>query len=162
MRQSLRPSGELITEGGHARNENVSILSRRKDIDGIPIAEILEVQHAMRVRMAGWKCAALPEVKVQHDATATSNPDSIERINRGVVAFVNKWNCYFNGANFNYHSPNVTRWEDWPPNALYLEEYWRARMPELNTSPEVKKIEGREYDLIRVPRFKDFYRGRII
>ena len=121
-----------------------------------------EADYCLRVRMAGWKCAATPHVRVSHDATATSDPAAIERINRGVVNWVDKWNRYFNGKNFNYHSPNVTRWEDWPPNALYLEEYWKLRRPDLNANPEVITLEGRDYDLIRVPRFKDFYRGRII
>lgn len=119
-----------------------------------------EADYAMRVRMAGYKCAAIPTVQVGHDATATSNPASIERINRGVVNWVTKWNRYFNGKNFNYHSPNVTRWEDWPPNALYLEEYWRQKFPGINDKPEVVTADGREYDLIRIPKFKDFYRGR--
>ncbi len=121
-----------------------------------------EADVCQRVRMGGWKCAAIPAVSVFHNATATNDPASVERINRGVVAWVNKWNGYFNGKSFNYHSPNVTRFEDWPPQALYLEEYWRSRMPELNANPEVVKQDGRDYDLIRVPRFKDFYRGRII
>ena len=112
--------------------------------------------------MAGYKCAALRQVQVGHDATATNNPASIERINRGVVRWVDKHNRYFNGKNFHYHSPNVTRFEDWPPNALYLEEYFKAKLPGLNDAPEVVNIDGREYDLIRVPRFKEFYRGRII
>lgn len=56
----------------------------------------------------------------------------------------------------------MLRWEDWHPNALYMEEYWKTQMPNLNEAPEVRTLDGREYDLIRVPRFKDFYRGRII
>jgi len=121
-----------------------------------------EADYCQRVRMAGYKCAAVREVQVGHDATATNNPASIERINRGVVRWVDKWNKHFNGKNFNYHSPNVTRFEDWPPNALYLEAYWKTKLPGLNDAPEVRTIDGREYDLIRMPRFKDFYRGRII
>jgi GT2 family glycosyltransferase len=121
-----------------------------------------EADYALRVRMQGWKCAAVPEVGVAHDATATNDPAAIERINRGVMNWVDKWNRYFNGKNFNYHSTNVTRWEDWPPNALYLEEYYKLKLPGLNDSPEVISMDGREYDLIKVPRFKDFYRGRII
>jgi hypothetical protein len=35
-------------------------------------------------------------------------------------------------------------------------------MPDLNANPEVVVLEGREYDLIKVPRYKDFYKGRII
>lgn len=121
-----------------------------------------EADYCLRVRMHGWKCAALPQVQVRHDATATSDPAGIERINQGVRNWVNKWNRYFNGANFNYHSTNVTRWEDWPPNALYLEEWWKSKLPGLNDAPETVVVDGREYDLIKVPRYKGFYRGRVI
>lgn len=121
-----------------------------------------EADLCMRVRMAGWKCAALQTVSVAHDATATNDAAASERINTGVVNWVNKWCKYFGGVNLNYNSPNVLRWEDWPPNALYLEEYWKMRLPDLNKSPEVVTLDGREYDLIRVPRYRDFYRGRII
>lgn len=121
-----------------------------------------EADYSQRVRMAGYKCAAAPEIQVQHDATATSDPASTERISRGVVRWVDKWNRYFNGKQFNYHSVNVTRFEDWPPNALYLEEYWKLRLPNLNDAPEVVNVDGRDYDLIRVPRFSGFYQGRVI
>ncbi len=120
-----------------------------------------ECDLAMRVRMGGWKCAAVPEVHVNHDATATNSAESSARIDQGVREFVTKWNQYFNGKNYNYHSEFVTRWDDWPPNALYLEGYWKSRLPGLNDNPEVVKIEGQEFDLIRVPRYKGFYRGRI-
>jgi GT2 family glycosyltransferase len=121
-----------------------------------------EADWALRIRMAGYKCAGAPEVRVQHDATATNNPASIERINRGVRNWVDKWCRYFGGKNLNYHSTNVLRWEDW--NALYLEEFWKQypALQGLNDNPEVVRLNGAEYDLIRVPRLKGFYRGRII
>lgn len=121
-----------------------------------------EADYALRLRMAGYKLAALPAVQVHHDATATNNPASQERISRGVVRWVNKWCRYFCGKNVNYHSPNVLRWEDWPPNALYLEEYWQRKIPELNENPITQDIDGREYDFLLVPRLAGFYRGRII
>ena len=121
-----------------------------------------EADLSLRVRFAGYKCAGVPDVHVRHDATATSNPANLERINRGVVNWVNKHCAYFGGKQLNYHSPNVLRWEDW--NALYMEQYFLTR-PEvqgLNDNPEVRTIAGVEYDLIRVPRLKGFYRSRII
>lgn len=121
-----------------------------------------EADYCLRVRMAGYKCATALDVHVQHCATSSNNPHAAERISRGVVNWVNKWNAYFNGKTFNYHSLNVTRWEDWPPNALYLEEYWRGKIPGLNDNPDVVKLDGRDYDLIKVPRLSGFYRGRII
>lgn len=121
-----------------------------------------EADVALRLRMAGYKCATAVEVKVHHDATHTRDPQSIERIGKGVTNFVNKWTRYFGGVNLNYHSPNVLRWEDWIPNALYLEEYWKTKLPGLNDVPEVVEIDGRKYDLIKVPRLHGFYTGRII
>jgi glycosyltransferase involved in cell wall biosynthesis len=121
-----------------------------------------EADAALRVRLAGYKCAGAPEVRVMHDATATSNPANQERISRGVVNWVNKWCQYFGGKHLNYHSTNVIRWEDW--NALYFEEFWKQNpaLQGLNDNPEVVTLNGAEYDLIRVPRLKGFYRGRIV
>ncbi len=120
-----------------------------------------EADLALRVRMAGYKCAGATSVHVMHDATATNNPASLERINRGVKAWVDKWAAYFGGKNLNYHSPNVLRWEDW--NALYFEEFWKQQpaLAGLNDNPEVITLNGQDYDLIKVPRLKGFYRGRI-
>ncbi len=121
-----------------------------------------EVDFQQRVRMAGYKIAVAPEVQVAHNATASNDPASIERISRGVQNWVTKWTNYFGGKLLNYHSTNVLRFEDWHPTALYLEDWWAQKLPGLNDNPEVVTVEGREYDLIRVPRLKGFYRGRII
>ena len=121
-----------------------------------------EVDYQTRLRLAGWKMGVAKEVAVQHQAKQTTDPEAHARIGRGVVEWMNKWVPYFCGKGMGYHSTNVLRFEDWPCNALYLEEYWKIRMPELNSNPEVVVLEGREYDLIKVPRYKDFYKGRII
>jgi GT2 family glycosyltransferase len=142
------------------------MLSRMAMVDAGPFDDALghqeEADYCLRVRMAGYRCGAATEVRIAHNATATNDAAANERISRGVVNFVNKWCRYFGGKTLNYHSQNVLRWEDWPPNALYLEEYWKARLNGLNDAPEVKQIDGRDYHMIRVPRFKDFYTGRII
>lgn len=121
-----------------------------------------EVDFCTRLRLAGYKLACAPEVRVAHHETSTRSPASQERINRGVVAWMNKWTAYFGGVNLNYHSPNVLRVTDWPVHALYLEDYFKAKLPGLNDNPESVTIDGAEYDLIRVPRPKAFYRTRII
>ena len=121
-----------------------------------------ECDYCMRVRMGGWRCACAPEINVLHDASATNNPASQARIDNGVREFVSKWNKYFNGANYNYHSPMVTRWDDWPPNALYNEEYYLQKLPGLNDNPEVVTVDGAQMDLIKVLRPHDFYKGRSI
>jgi len=121
-----------------------------------------EADYCLRLRMAGYRCAAVPEINVAHDASATTNPASQESIAQGVINFVNKWNRYFCGKNVNYHSPNVLRWEDWPPNALYREEYFKQFVPDLNLYPQKARIDGVDYDLLKVPRFRGFYGGRII
>lgn len=121
-----------------------------------------EVDYQTRVRLAGYKIAAIPEVTLAHEGKASSDPAAHERISNGVIRWVNKWTSYFCGVNITYHSPNVMRHEDWPPSALYLEEYFKQHAPDLNANPNTIRIEGVEYDLIRVPRLKGFYRGRII
>jgi len=121
-----------------------------------------EVDYQTRVRLQGRKIASVPGVAVHHAARASSDPASQERISKGVIAWVNKWCAYFGGTQLTYFSPNVLRHEDWPPSALYLEEYFKQYVPDLNAAPEVRVINGVEYDLIRVPRYKGFYRNRII
>lgn len=141
-------------------------VSRKAWIETGPFDETLghqeEADYALRLRMKGYRLAADPGVLVEHDATASSNPASSERINAGVVRWVDKWNEYFCGKGQGYHSPNVLRWEDWPPNALYLEQYWKTRLNGLNAQPEKIQIDGREMDLLKVPRFPGLYAGRII
>lgn len=121
-----------------------------------------EVDFQTRLRLAGWRLASAKDVVVVHEATASLSPAATERIGKGVIAWMNKWCAYFAGKGMTYHSENVLRFEDWPINAIYLEEWFKARLPNLNDDPEVITIEGREYDLIKVPRLKDYYRGRII
>jgi GT2 family glycosyltransferase len=123
-----------------------------------------EADYALRLRLAGYRLGALPGVQVHHDATASSNPASRERISRGVIRWMNKWCAYFCGRDVNYHSANVLRWEDWPPNALHLEKYWKSKpeMKGLNDEPVEIRIDGTQYDMICVPRLSGFYRGRII
>lgn len=140
-RLAQRAVGEMDTEIGHHE----------------------EVDLSTRLRLAGYRLACAPEVQVQHAETASSSPEARERINSGVVRWMNKWTAYFGGKSVTYHSPNVIRVTDWPPHALYLEDWFKLQMPGLNDNPEtVKTSDGAEWDLIKVPRPKDFYRTRII
>lgn len=125
-----------------------------------------EVDFQTRLRMAGGKMAVNNNVKIHHNATATRTPEAQERINNGIINWVNKWCKIFTGDLVNYYSDNVLRYEDWPPNALYLEEFYKQFIPNINDNPEQVIIEGREYDLNKVPRAAygggTMYRGRII
>lgn len=121
-----------------------------------------EVDFCTRLRLAGYRLACAPEVAVAHDETSTRSPESQERINRGVVAWMNKWCAYFGGKGLNYHSPNVIRVTDWPIHALYLEEWYQRQLPGLNDNPETVMVGGVAMDLIKVPKPSGFYRGRVI
>ncbi len=121
-----------------------------------------EVDYQTRVRLQGLKIAAARGVGISHAAKASSDPASMKRISDGVVRWMNKWTAYFGGKQLNYHSPNVLRHEDWPTSALHMEEFWKRALPGLNDSPETVTVNGVEFDLIRVPRYKGFYRGRVI
>lgn len=126
-----------------------------------------EVDYQTRVRLAGLKIGFHPEVKIHHHATATKDPEAQKRINDGVVNWVNKWVKYFGGEHMDYFSPNVIRFADWPVNALYLEEWYKMFIPNVNDNPETVTMEGRDYHLIKVPRTGggdqgSLYVGRII
>lgn len=121
-----------------------------------------EVDYQTQLRLAGFKIACMPNIKVRHDATSTKNPEAQERIRQGVVRWVDKWNRYFYGANQNYHSADVRRHEDWPPSSLYLQRYWQQHpdTKHLNANPREMVLNGTQYDLIVTPRFKNFYRSQ--
>lgn len=121
-----------------------------------------EVDYQTRVRLAGYKIGAIPTISVSHDSVASSNPANLERINKGIRNWVDKWCAYFCGKNVNYHSDYVLRHEDWHPSALHMEQYFLSKLGAINASPETIVVDGVEYDLIRVPRLKGFYRNRII
>lgn len=121
-----------------------------------------EVDYQTRLRLDGWRIGAAREVQVLHHASSTVSPESKARIDAGVIRWVNKWAAYFCGKAVNYYSPNVLRFEDWPVHALYLEEWYRLHLPGLNDDPETMRLGGRDYDLIKVPRYRNLYRGRII
>jgi GT2 family glycosyltransferase len=121
-----------------------------------------EVDFQIRLRLGGWISAQDKEVQIVHHAKATGSPDQQARIAEGVKAWVEKWEKYHGGQKQGYHSTNVLRFELWPTTALYMEEIFKQALPGLNDNPETVRIAGREYDLIKVPRLKDFYRGRFI
>lgn len=125
-----------------------------------------EADYAIRLRLAGWKLAGV-DVDVHHQAKATNDPAAQERINAGVINFVNKWAAYFGGKGVNYHSPNVIRFEDWNINQLYLEEWYQTKqaqgqLPRLNQSVRQATVEGRSLDVVETFRYPHLYRDRLI
>ncbi len=124
-----------------------------------------EVDYCTRIRLEGYLLACAPEIQVLHQESSTRSPDSQERIAAGVVRWMDKQCAYFCGKNTSYHSPNVLRVLDWNTHAQHMEEWFKLQpqLRGLNDNPEsVKLDDGSEWDLIRVPRPKGFYRGRII
>lgn len=126
-----------------------------------------EVDYQMRLRLEGWTIAGV-DIDVLHQAKASTSPAAQDRITAGVINWMNKWTQYFAGPTITYHSPNVVRFEDWPLNALYIERYMKAKQLEgkfpmgLNDNPEQIVVEGRLFDLIKVPRWPNLYRDRLV
>lgn len=150
---------------------------------GFPMDQSLghhdEVDLMVRLRMAGFQLASVPEVQVLHHATATNSPESEMRIRAGVIRWMNKHNRYFCGAiirecdpddpNSSY-DPRALRYTDWPPCALYLERWTLAQFPHWNTREandmdvgyRVVETTAGEMDAIEVLKPKGCYRGRAI
>lgn len=111
-----------------------------------------EVDLMIRLRMAGYRIAALPDVEVVHHQTSTSSPESAKRIHAGVVRWMNKWNRYFCGEELTYpnpdpdsgegYDPRALRYTDWPPVALYLERLALAHFPGMNADPKIFEVPG--------------------
>lgn len=130
-----------------------------------------EVDFMIRLRLAGWRIAAVPEVQVIHDETATqANPADHKpggRIHDGVVRWMNKWNRYFCGDDLKYsmtaYDARALRYTDWPPCALYLERMTLARFPKWNQTVETVEVpEVGPMDAVKVLKPLGPYRGRAI
>lgn len=141
----------------------VSRMAQRKaGLMNMEIGHHEEVEWTGRIRRKGYAIACAPEVRVAHHETSTKSPESQERIAAGVVRWMNLELAYYCGENVNYHSENVLRVLDWNSNALHMEKFFKSKLPGLNDNPETVEIDGAEWDLIKVPRPKGFYRSRII
>lgn len=124
-----------------------------------------EVDFQLRLRLAGWRLACVKEVDIDHagSASASTSPAAQQRISDGVVRWMDKWCEYFAGKGMTYFSDNVLRFPEWPICAVYLEEWYLANgLAGLNDNPEQVAVNGQVMDLIKVPRHKDLYKGRII
>lgn len=124
-----------------------------------------EVDFCTRIKLEGYRLACAAEVRVSHEATATNSPESQQRISAGVVKWMDRWCAYFCGKDINYHSPNVLRILDWNVHALHMEQWFKLQpqLAGLNDNPETVTLhDGSEWDLIKKPMPKGFYRGRII
>lgn len=126
----------------------------------ITIGHQEEVDFQMRLRLGGWRIVGV-DVNVSHEAKASSSPESQQRITEGVIRWMNKWLIYFCGPNVNYFSSNVVRFENWPLNAVYIEE-WFQRQGLVPEECEQRTFGGRVYDMVKVPRTPNLYRGRSI
>lgn len=126
-----------------------------------------EVDYQMRLRLEGWSIAAV-DVNIDHQAKATTSAEAQDRITAGVIAWMNKWLRYFCGPRVSYYSASVVRFEDWPLNSLYIEDYLHHKQLEgkfptgINDNPEEVVVEGRRFELIRVPKWPGLYRDRLI
>lgn len=132
-----------------------------------------EVDLMIRLRLAGFQIACIPDVNVFHNETSTQSPESVKRIHRGVVSWMNKWNRYFCGEVFKYpnpdpdskegYDPRTLRYTDWPPCTLYLERMTLALFPEWNKSPRVVNVPGvGEMEAVEILKPKGCYVGRAI
>lgn len=140
-----------------------------------------EVDLMIRLRLAGFQIACVPDVKVLHHETSTQSPESAKRIHRGVVSWMNKWNRYFVGDAIRYpnpdpdsgegYDPRTLRYTDWPPCALYLERMTLHYFPDWNKFQDnfpgdgyrVVQVPGvGEMDAVEILKPKGCYRGRAI
>lgn len=125
-----------------------------------------EVDFTMRLRLQGWKMAGV-NIDVAHQAKASTDPASQERISAGVIKWMDKWLERFCGVGVTYYSANVLRFEDWPLNSLHIEAYlqqaqMQGQFPILNREVEQVTLNGRTFDLIKVPKWPNLYRDRLV
>ena len=130
-----------------------------------------EVDLMIRLRLAGYRIAACPDVDVFHNETATKANEADHkpggRIHDGVVRWMNKWNRYFCGDQLEYsmtaYDPRALRYTDWNVDALYLERMTLAYFPEWNGEPETVMVPGvGEMHAVKVLKPKGPYAHRAI
>lgn len=129
-----------------------------------------EVDYMIRLRLAGYRIAARPDVHVIHHETATRSDDALHkpggRIHDGVVRWMNKWNNYFCGGELEYsmtkYDPRALRYTDWPPCALYLERWTLAQFPQWNAQVEQVQTQAGVMDAVKVLKPHGPYAGRAI
>ncbi len=129
-----------------------------------------EVDLMIRLRLAGYRIACIPDVQVLHHETATQDEAAHKpggRIHDGVVRWMNKWNRYFCGEDIKYsmteYDPRALRYTDWPPCALYLERMTLAMFPDWNASPRSVQVPGvGPMDAVEVLKPAGPYKGRAI
>ncbi len=143
-------------------------VARVKEIGGMDetLGHQDEACLALRIRLAGWKIAGV-DVQVQHMGNATSNLAAQERINAGIIRWVDKYSQMFGGKGITYHNAQVLRWDDWGPNALFLERYYQAlqaegRLERFNQNVRQVQVEGKTMDVIEVLRHPHLYRDRLV
>ena len=131
-----------------------------------------EVDLMIRLRLAGYRIAAAPDVQIAHHETATNSPESAKRIHAGVVRWMNRWNRYFVGEELKYpnpdpdsgegYDPRALRYTDWPPCALYLERWTLAQFPQWNAAPRVVQTSAGPMDAVEILKPTGCYKGRAI
>lgn len=96
-----------------------------------------ECDMALRVRMAGYHLAGIPDFQATHNDPGGPRSDmSLAREHLGCVQFRDKWTSYFRGRDWNYGTDPIYLMQHWPPDQDFLRRFGEQEGIDLNPSPD--------------------------
>lgn len=95
-----------------------------------------ECDLALRVRLAGWDVAGVPEIAPVHLGEGPRSEMSLLRENFGCVQFRDKWCRYFRGPRWDFGTDPVYLMQHWPPDEAFYDDAAKAAGLEINPSTE--------------------------
>jgi len=101
----------------------------------------VEMDMNYRARMCGYRTAMIQEVQWIH-----LDPNPNWQGHRGVIEFLKKWNMYLLGF-FNYKSPAMLIWDEFPLNRLLRKQIFCQE--QLNKSPEHLVVQAHDCEVIK-------------
>lgn len=96
-----------------------------------------ECDLGLRVRMAGFQVAGIPDFTVIHNDGGGPRPEaSLAREHLGVVQFRDKWTQYFRGRGWNYGTQPLYLMQHWPPDQEFWHRFSIHHGVNLNPAPD--------------------------
>ena len=108
----------------------------------------------LRVRMLGYRVALQgigDFVHLGEGLGDSAKQDRDSNVCKGGYEFLKKWNKRFVGEHFQYKSPMMLRWDEFPPNYLWR-RMWLSQFDFSNLpKPVIATIQGHQFELVNFP-----------
>lgn len=102
-----------------------------------------------RIRQLNKRIGIIDIGKLVDLGVGSGDSSRSEIVWKGGFEFLKKWNTYFVGQ-FNYKSPMMLRWDEFPLNYLWRRT-WLAQCVDVNTNPQRVALQGHTFEMIHLP-----------